>query len=75
MTHVQTRSHEHFLGDQIAREALVRFGDEELKHQELFTQRHYKAIRFEQRPDYCNTPIQTGNKNPLARNHADTRRV
>ncbi|MDH5445675.1 MAG: hypothetical protein OEY52_08975 [Gammaproteobacteria bacterium] len=29
-------SHEHFLGDQIALEALVRFSDEELKHQELF---------------------------------------
>jgi hypothetical protein len=45
------------------------------KHQELFTQVYYKEIRFEQRPDYCNTPIQTGNKNPLARNHADTRRA
>jgi len=29
-------SHEHFLGDQVALEALVRFSDEELKHQELF---------------------------------------
>lgn len=29
-------SHEHWLGDQIALEALVRFSDEELKHQELF---------------------------------------
>lgn len=29
-------SHEHLLGDQIALEALVRFSDEELKHQELF---------------------------------------
>ena len=29
-------SHGHFLGDQIALEALVRFSDEELKHQELF---------------------------------------
>ena len=29
-------SHDHWLGDQIALEALVRFGDEELKHQELF---------------------------------------
>ena len=29
-------SREHWLGDQIALEALVRFTDEELKHQELF---------------------------------------
>jgi len=29
-------SHEHFLGDQVALEALIRFSDEELKHQELF---------------------------------------
>jgi hypothetical protein len=29
-------SHEHWFGDQIALEALVRFSDEELKHQELF---------------------------------------
>ncbi|MCL7943523.1 hypothetical protein [Marinobacter sp. ATCH36] len=29
-------SHEHFMGDQVALEALVRFSDEELKHQELF---------------------------------------
>ncbi len=29
-------SHDHWLGDQAALEALVRFGDEELKHQELF---------------------------------------
>lgn len=29
-------SHEHFMGDQIALEALVRFSDEELKHQEMF---------------------------------------
>ena len=29
-------SRDHWLGDQIALEALVRFGDEEIKHQELF---------------------------------------
>ena len=29
-------SHDHWLGDQAALEALVRFSDEELKHQELF---------------------------------------
>jgi hypothetical protein len=30
------QSREHCLGDQVALEALVRFGDEEIKHQELF---------------------------------------
>lgn len=29
-------SHEHWFGDQVALEALVRFSDEELKHQQLF---------------------------------------
>lgn len=29
-------SHDHWLGDQVALEALIRFCDEELKHQELF---------------------------------------
>jgi hypothetical protein len=29
-------SHDHWLGDQVALEALVRFSDDELKHQELF---------------------------------------
>jgi hypothetical protein len=29
-------SRDHWLGDQVALEALIRFGDEELKHQELF---------------------------------------
>src|SRR5262245_23714104 len=29
-------SHEHWFGDQVALEALVRFSDEELKHQTLF---------------------------------------
>ena len=29
-------SHRHWLGDQVALEALIRFSDEELKHQELF---------------------------------------
>ncbi len=31
-------THDHWLGDQVALEALVRFSDEELKHQELFRQ-------------------------------------
>jgi hypothetical protein len=29
-------SHDHWFGDQVALEALVRFSDEELKHQALF---------------------------------------
>ena len=33
---VLEQSREHYFGDQVALEALVRFGDEELKHQELF---------------------------------------
>jgi hypothetical protein len=33
---VLDQSREHWLGDQVALEALVRFGEEELKHQELF---------------------------------------
>ena len=41
-------SHEHFLGDQLALEALVRFSDEELKHQELF--RRVEKLAGEQMP-------------------------
>ena len=41
-------SHEHFLGDQVALEALVRFSDEELKHQELF--RRLENLAGEQMP-------------------------
>jgi hypothetical protein len=33
---VLERTGRHYLGDQVALEALVRFGDEELKHQEMF---------------------------------------
>lgn len=33
---VLDQSRDHWLGDQVALEALVRFGEEELKHQELF---------------------------------------
>jgi hypothetical protein len=33
---VLDQSRDHWFGDQVALEALVRFGDEELKHQELF---------------------------------------
>jgi hypothetical protein len=41
-------SREHWLGDQIAFEALVRFTDEELKHQELF--RRIERLAAEQMP-------------------------
>jgi len=41
-------SHAHFLGDQVALEALVRFSDEELKHQELF--RRLEGLAGEQMP-------------------------
>jgi hypothetical protein len=41
-------SHEHLLGDQVALEALVRFSDEELKHQELF--RTLEQMAAEQMP-------------------------
>ena len=42
-------SHEHWFGDQIALEALVRFSDEELKHQALF--RRIDAMVGEVLPD------------------------
>jgi hypothetical protein len=42
-------SREHWLGDQVALEALVRFTDEELKHQELF--RRVEAMIAEGMPD------------------------
>lgn len=38
-------SRDHWLGDQVALEALVRFSDEELKHQELFRQLEELAAR------------------------------
>src|SRR5499426_3974229 len=41
-------SADHWLGDQVALEALVRFGDEELKHQELF--RRIEAMTAEVMP-------------------------
>ena len=41
-------SRDHWLGDQIALEALVRFGDEELKHQALF--RRVEALTSEVMP-------------------------
>ena len=42
-------SHDHWLGDQVALEALVRFSDEELKHQALF--RRIDAMIGEALPD------------------------
>ena len=51
-------SHDHWFGDQIALEALVRFSDEELKHQELFrrietlvAERMPPGYRFTPQPD------------------------
>jgi hypothetical protein len=45
-------SHDHWFGDQVALEALVRFSDEELKHQALF--RRIDAMIGEVLPDgYC----------------------
>jgi hypothetical protein len=41
-------SRDHWLGDQVALEALVRFSDEELKHQELF--RRLETLAAEQMP-------------------------
>ena len=42
-------SHDHWLGDQVKLEALVRFTDEELKHQELF--RRIERLAAEEMPD------------------------
>ncbi len=42
-------SHDHALGDQVALEALIRFSDEELKHQELF--RRIERLVAETMPD------------------------
>jgi len=41
-------SQQHFMGDQVALEALVRFSDEELKHQELF--RRLENLAAQQMP-------------------------
>jgi hypothetical protein len=54
--------HEYVLGDQVALEALIRFSDEELKHQELF--RRIEKMAGEQMPDgYVFVP----NPNEVAR--------
>jgi hypothetical protein len=38
-------SKDHWLGDQVALEALIRFSDEEIKHQELFRRRELMAAK------------------------------
>jgi hypothetical protein len=45
-------SGQHWLGDQVALEALVRFSDEELKHQELF-RRIEDMLEARMPPGYC----------------------
>lgn len=55
-------SREHWLGDQVALEALVRMTDEELKHQELF-RRIEAAIAADMPPGY----VQTADANAVAR--------
>ena len=50
-------SRDHWLGDQIALEALIRFGDEEVKHQQLF--RRVEALTAEVMPpgySFCWNP-------------------
>ncbi len=42
-------SRDHWLGDQVALEALIRFSDEELKHQELF--RRIEKLAADEMPD------------------------
>jgi hypothetical protein len=55
-------SREHWLGDQVALEALVRMSDEELKHQELF-RRIERTIAADMPPGY----VQTADANEVAR--------
>lgn len=55
-------SREHWLGDQTALEALVRFSDEELKHQELF--RRIERMTAEQMPPGY---VSTAEPNAVAR--------
>jgi hypothetical protein len=55
-------SREHWLGDQVALEALVRMGDEEIKHQELF-RRLEAQMKQDMPPGY----VQTADPNAVAR--------
>ena len=55
-------SREHWLGDQVALEALVRMSDEEIKHQEMF--RRLEAQMTQDMPDGY---VQTADPNAVAR--------
>ena len=55
-------SREHWLGDQVALEALVRMSDEEIKHQEMF-----RRLEMQMRQDMPAGYVQTANPNDVAR--------
>ncbi len=55
-------SREHWLGDQVALEALVRMSDEEIKHQEMF-----RRLEAQMRQDMPAGYVQTANPNDVAR--------
>jgi hypothetical protein len=55
-------SREHWLGDQVALEALVRMSDEEIKHQEMF-----RRLETQMRQDMPVGYVQTANPNDVAR--------
>jgi hypothetical protein len=55
-------SREHWFGDQVALEALVRMGDEEIKHQEMF-----RRLEAQMRRDMPQGYEQTANANDVAR--------
>src|SRR4029079_9634837 len=55
-------SREHWFGDQVALEALVRMGDEEIKHQEMF-----RRLEAQMQRDMPDGYEQTANANDVAR--------
>ena len=55
-------SREHWLGDQVALEALVRMGDEEIKHQEMF-----RRLEMQMTQDMPPGYVQTADANAVAR--------
>jgi hypothetical protein len=55
-------SREHWLGDQVALEALVRMGDEEIKHQEMF-----RRLEAQMTQDMPAGYVQTADANQVAR--------
>ena len=55
-------SREHWLGDQVALEALVRMSDEEIKHQEMF-----RRLETQMAQDMPAGYVQTANSNEVAR--------